>query len=136
MSQNKEGSVIHIRMGRWIWGYKPGLLCFCCTFPRCGHWEAFRWLLCPRSAPGCVLVCTLSPSMLLLSGTARARAVLGSAISPRSPGSFYWEKKLETKHRALGAHSCWGTVPFGAFRSQSKETRVFIVTHGCTHTHL
>ena len=107
---------------------------FAASFPGLATGKPFGGSCAPDQPLGCVLVCTLFPSTLLLSGTARARAVLGSAISPRSPGSFYWEKKLEMKHWALGAYSYWGTVPFRAFRSQSKETRVFIVTHVCIHT--
>ena len=114
MSQNKEGSVIHIRTDWWIWGHKPGLLCFCCTFPRCGHWEAFRWLLCPRSAPWlCACVYSFSEHALAFW---HCKSQSGAGISHFTKEPWFLLLGEEVRNEAsgtrcsllLGNRSFWG----------------------------
>lgn len=82
----------------------------------------------------CVPVYTLFLSTLLLPGAARARAVLESAISPSSPGSFYWEKALEPEHWALGASRYWGIIPFRALQTTEQGDACVRSYHVHTHT--
>lgn len=135
-SITKEGGKRYSHQG-WIRGYgvtsqTTCLLQICSS----ATVEPFRG----GSSPSAPSLCAraLSLSMLLLAGTARARQCWKSAISPSSPGSFYWEKALKTEHWALGASHYWGIIPFRApSRPQSKETRVFVGScHVHTHTHL
>ena len=97
--------------------YNPILLHLFC-YSDCsslGHWELFQWLLCPFDIfPSlCVCFCFFSQFFrALLQFLALqdppglscifSAPVLDSTIFPKSPGSFYWRRLLETKTWALG----------------------------------